>query len=204
MMNMDLTIIESQQIASLEKIIESGLRTFAEVGSALMEIRNGRLYRASHGTFEAYCRERWRFARNYANKMIAAAAVVENLGTTVPKPTTEAQARPLAQLKPEDQPQAWNEANEKAKSEGRSVTAMDVEEAVKNKTSTKKPETENEVMQQKRLKSEENPYSTVAMGFAQDSIRHLQRIPKNDPNRSAAMQLVATWIKENSKKRGIK
>lgn len=37
-------------------------------------------------------------ARNYANKMIAAAEVATNLGTTVPIPTTERQARPLTRL----------------------------------------------------------------------------------------------------------
>lgn len=36
------------------------------------------------GTFEDYCNDRWGMARNYANKMIAAAEVVGNLGTIVP------------------------------------------------------------------------------------------------------------------------
>lgn len=42
-----------------------------------------------------YCRERWGFARNYANKVIAAAEVMTNLGTNVPIiPATKSQARP--------------------------------------------------------------------------------------------------------------
>ena len=64
---------------------------------------DAKLYRASHGTFEEYCRERWGFARNYANKMIAASSVVSHLGTNVPKPATESQARPLAKLPAEEQ-----------------------------------------------------------------------------------------------------
>ena len=82
-------------------------------------IRDGRLYRADHATFEEYCRERWGFARgfarNYANKVIAAAEVVGNLGTTVPTlPANERQARPLASLPAEAQPEVWREAVETA------------------------------------------------------------------------------------------
>ena len=39
-----------------------------------------------------------------------------NLGTIVPKPTTETQARPLAKLPPAQQPEAWEAANKKAES----------------------------------------------------------------------------------------
>jgi hypothetical protein len=47
--------------------------------------------------------------RNYTNKLIASASVVESLGTTVPiQPTNERQARPLTQLEtPEPQQEAW-------------------------------------------------------------------------------------------------
>jgi hypothetical protein len=61
----------------------------------ISDLADARLYRLSHDTFEDYCRERWGMARNYANKMVAAAEVVANLGTNVPKlPVTESQARP--------------------------------------------------------------------------------------------------------------
>jgi len=57
---------------------------------------------AMASSFEHYCRERWQFARNYANKLIASSQVIENLnkGTIVPK--TESQARPLTKLEPGD------------------------------------------------------------------------------------------------------
>jgi hypothetical protein len=42
-----------------ESVIRSGLKTFVEVGHALLEIRGRRLYRqAGFRTFEKYCRER--------------------------------------------------------------------------------------------------------------------------------------------------
>jgi hypothetical protein len=31
-------------------------------GTALLEVRDRRLYRETHATFEDYCRERWRFS----------------------------------------------------------------------------------------------------------------------------------------------
>ena len=76
-----------------------------------MTIRDKRLYRQSHDTFEAYCQERWKMARNYANKLISASEVVSNLGTVVPTlPSNEAQVRPLTKLPPEQQAPAWQRA----------------------------------------------------------------------------------------------
>jgi hypothetical protein len=92
------------RLAALEAVIERGLRTFIEVGEALLEIRDDRLYREQgFGTFEDYCRKRWDWGRNYVNKQIAAAEVVRNLGTNVPKPQNEAQARELTRLSPDEQ-----------------------------------------------------------------------------------------------------
>lgn len=85
------------------------------MGTALLEIRDSRLYRETHSTFENYCRDRWGMNRRYANRIIEAAVVVENLGPIGPKlpstgtdqlvslPTHESQARPLAKLEPEQQ-----------------------------------------------------------------------------------------------------
>lgn len=41
-----LTTTETERLTDLETTIERGLKTFVEVGQALMEIRDGRLYRA--------------------------------------------------------------------------------------------------------------------------------------------------------------
>lgn len=71
---------------------------------ALTTIRDGRLYRASHGTFEEYCKSRWGFTDRRARMLMSASEVVGNLetGTTVPLPASERQARPLAALPPEE------------------------------------------------------------------------------------------------------
>jgi protein gp37 len=108
-MSTDVTITSTgaataQRLAVLEAVIQNGLRTFIEVGNALLEIRNDRLYREQgFATFEDYCRKRWGWGRNYVNKQIAAAEVVKNLGTTVPNVITERQARELVRLPAEQQ-----------------------------------------------------------------------------------------------------
>jgi len=99
---------ELAQLKAYESIIEHGLKTFTEVGSALMDIRDKRLYRADYETFEDYCRERWSMSRFYAHRIIEAASITTNLlpiGNIIPR--TESQARPLASLEPDEQREVW-------------------------------------------------------------------------------------------------
>jgi hypothetical protein len=49
----------------------------------LLEIRDGRLYRETHGTFDDYCREGWGFSRHRASQLITAAEVVGELAEMV-------------------------------------------------------------------------------------------------------------------------
>jgi len=125
--------IELARLSELENVIDAGLKTFVDVGNALLEIRDSRLYREGWGTFEEYCQDRWGWQRNYANKMISAATVVNNLGTIVPiSPATESQTRPLTSLPPEAQRQAWQTAVETAPN-GK-VTAAHVKSVVDEMT----------------------------------------------------------------------
>lgn len=111
-----LTTNEQSELAALEAVIERGLNTFVEVGNALLQIRESKLYRA-FGTFEDYCRVRWGMVASRARQLIAAAEITENIkSVTVVTllPQTESQARPLAQLEPEQQREAWSRAVETA------------------------------------------------------------------------------------------
>lgn len=83
-----------ERLRECEAVIERGMSSFIEVGNALAEIRDSGLYLEFAATFEAYCRDRWSMGRNYANKLIGAAAV----GTTVPI-ESERTARELVLLK---------------------------------------------------------------------------------------------------------
>lgn len=127
---------DAERLADLEVTIALGLTTFVQVGQALAEIRESRLYREKYATFEEYCQAKFQMNRTYAHRMIEAATVVGNLlpiGNTaeapIPAPTNESQARPLASLEPEQQREAWKEATTTAP-KGK-VTAEHVTETVK-------------------------------------------------------------------------
>lgn len=132
-MEASLTTTEAARLAALEETISNGMKTFVSVGNALVDIRDSRLYRASFGTFEAYCEERWGMARAHAYRLMEAAEVTSNLSPIGDiLPATESQARPLAKLPAEEQPAAWKEAVETAP-EGK-VTAKHVEAVVAKRT----------------------------------------------------------------------
>lgn len=109
-----VNVLELTRFDELELVVASGLKTFIEVGSALLEIQSGWKEfksRAGHDTFEEYCRVRWHMSRQHAHRMIRAAKVVQNLSPTGDVlPVTESQARPLASLRPAQQREVWVEA----------------------------------------------------------------------------------------------
>jgi len=119
---------ESTRLEKCEAVIERGLQTFVEVGNALLEIRNSRLYRQEFDTFEDYCRERWQMSYRRAAQLMDAAEIVSNLNNCSETPTHESQVRPLTKLEPEEQREAWNEAVKD--SPNGKPTAKDVEAAV--------------------------------------------------------------------------
>ncbi|MBW4558192.1 MAG: hypothetical protein KME59_20115 [Trichormus sp. ATA11-4-KO1] len=122
----ELTPEEEHQRLYLERRVE---RAFYEAGKALMELRDHRLYRSTHKTFEEYCRDRFGHSRQKSNYLIAAADVFDNLTTnccqnlsqgdlttngTQILPTSEGQVRPLTKLEPSQQQEVWQTAVEEA------------------------------------------------------------------------------------------
>lgn len=107
---------EQKELADCEAVIEKGWQTFVEVGLALARIRDNKLYRAQHDTFEAYCREKWQYAKSHAYRLIGAAEAVAYLSPIgdIPVPTHEAQVRPLIGLEAAKAKLAWEKAVEKA------------------------------------------------------------------------------------------
>lgn len=105
---------ERERLDAAVKIIDKGMDTFLTVGVALLGIKEGKLYRETHPTFEAFCKAKWSMSRPRAYQLIASVKVVNNLSlgmsTTVDKPTSERQVRVLAALPQEQQAEAWTEA----------------------------------------------------------------------------------------------
>jgi len=97
------TEVDARHLAALESVIARGVQTFAEVGNALAEIRDGRLYRETHATFEAYCADRWGWTRRVGYQYIEAAQVAGNVYSSTQTPPSLTQARQLATLAPDEQ-----------------------------------------------------------------------------------------------------
>jgi hypothetical protein len=142
-----LTKEETTELAALEVVIEQGGRTFIEVGTALRTIRDSKLYRATHETFEAYLAGRWELARSTGYQMIEAADVSEAVSAVADIPN-EAQARPLSKLlKAEERGEveegtvidAYTEAVELAADRDVPISAVIIAEVVESKM-PEKPE----------------------------------------------------------------
>ncbi len=111
----ELTPDEERERLYFERKVE---RAFYEAGKALQSLRDRRLYRSTHKTFEEYCRDRFGYNRSRSYQFIDAAIVVDNL-QGCPQivdifPTREAQVRPLTSLEPDEQREVWQQAVETA------------------------------------------------------------------------------------------
>nr|WP_242063475.1 hypothetical protein [Nostoc sp. FACHB-892] len=62
----------------LERKVE---RAFFEAGKALAQLRDRRLYRSTHRTFEEYCRDRFGYTHRRVNYLIAGSVVFDNIVT---------------------------------------------------------------------------------------------------------------------------
>lgn len=122
-----LTDLERTDLDRCEATIARGLTSFLEVGTALLEIRDRRLYRERYATFAAYCHDVHSISANYARRLMGASEVValitDQLPEGTPVPANEAQARPLADLPPEEAAAVWQEATNEAAQAGRAVSA---------------------------------------------------------------------------------
>ncbi|MDZ7970628.1 MAG: hypothetical protein RM368_37850 [Nostoc sp. DedSLP03] len=112
----ELTQEEQSDRLHLERKVE---QAFFEAGKALMELRDRKLYRSTHKTFEEYCRDRFGHNRRQSYLLMDAAVIFDNLEQKCDRsdhilPTNEWQIRPLSKLAPDIQPEAWEQAVESA------------------------------------------------------------------------------------------
>ena len=112
----ELTQEEQSDHLHLERKVE---RAFFEAGKALAQLRDRRLYRSTHGTFEEYCRDRFGHSRRQSYLLMDAAVVFDNLVEICDQidhklPTAEGQVRPMTKLEPQEQQEVWLRAVELA------------------------------------------------------------------------------------------
>ena len=135
-MESGLTKQEKTELEKLCAVIEDGLSKFLEVGKALMEINERKLYRETHGTFEAFVSERFGISRAHAYRMIEAAEVESELSPIwrqTPIATeikTEGQFRELAKVGTEALPDIVEKIAAKCEAEGCRPTAKVIKSVV--------------------------------------------------------------------------
>lgn len=188
MTTVDKLTSEREALARCEAVIDRGLESFIEVGLALQEIREHKLWRRSgnFASFEAYCRDRWKMSSAQANRNIMAAKTtkmispaadaatkVTPIGVT---PTNESQTRPLAKLA-NDPPalrQAWQQAVEDAG--GEQPTAKQVQEAVRQHQDAKPQPPAPDVEHRRRADrtSRANNQITEASAIVRQVLRQVQ------------------------------
>jgi DNA adenine methylase len=135
--SIEVTLLEEQETA-IAAAVDAGKVAFVAIGKALAAIRDSgkpsqRIYRATHDTFEEYCRDRWGFSKRRANQFIDASGRYGALemGTIVPiLPSTESQVRELSRCESDDQAaEVWQQVVESA-DDPIKITALDIHNAV--------------------------------------------------------------------------
>lgn len=139
-----LSPVEQTRLKALEAVIQENFLAFVAVGNALAEIRKNKLYRNDEGrTWEGYCREIWDMGFQYADRLVSASKVIENLTPIGVEndgsinwellPANESQARELSRLDEEEQKQVWAQLISVSRSTHGSETPVKITaKAVKN------------------------------------------------------------------------
>jgi hypothetical protein len=95
-----LSTEEKKRFVACESSIRNGLKSFYNVGRAVCEIREGRYYRETHATGDAYFSEKWDMTRQRVSQLVFAHHVyslLKEFGFTT-LPGTESQCRPLSRI----------------------------------------------------------------------------------------------------------
>ena len=133
-----LNSAEQEQLVLCETIIEKGYNTFIEVGNALFEIRNNKLYREKHSTFEDYCKQKWQIKRQRAYELMDAASIVNTLSEISDKKSDEIKVSPsinireshavaLGKVPEEMRNLVWQKVVDNQKENGKTITAKTIQ-----------------------------------------------------------------------------
>lgn len=145
-----LNVLENKELRKCEATIEAGKKTFVEVGNALATIRDKKLYRDTHKTFEAYTKARWGYAKSHAYQLIESAGVASAMSAIADKngdgksdedykviPANESQARILKEVPAKERAEVLAEAAER--NDGKPTVAA-IREVIAEREEDSEPE----------------------------------------------------------------
>ena len=218
-MGAELTIQEVERLKELEHVIKDGLYTYFEVGGALMTIRDLELYRATHSTFESYCRDTFQISRAHAYRLIDS----HNVQSTIDKAQAinfieQATSLQLETKNKEEKGEVLNDLGRSTlqkpqnESQVRPLSKLPPEKQVKawRKAVETAPDgkiTAKHVQQvvntmtgkvtEKRKKDKPAGEAVEAFQLAEMSINQLKQITNDDPKKEDALNYVEEWIEKN-------
>lgn len=127
-MSEKLTVSEALDLQKHEKVIQQHKEAWEQVGHALMDIQDRRLYRKEYKSFDDYLKERWGWTKQHGHRLIDGAKLKAEITKESPVGdaiTTERAARALKKV-PKNKRLA---VVEKIVENGQAVTSTTVKEA---------------------------------------------------------------------------
>ena len=158
---------ELKELSINEEIIENGLRGFIDVGQALSEIRNRRLWRNNFDNFKEYLNERWGFGTSYASRLINGSEVAARL----PDVINEGQAREMLKIPYTDKEKVLERAKTNANSALRSLTAEDIRIAAREPSVMTYRHTDEDAVWEERELSE-------LWGATEDMLKEIKQLTR--------------------------
>lgn len=128
-----LTVKERKLLSQQEAVIQQYVGEYIQVGAALAIIRENRLYRESHATFEEYMSDVFDISRKHAYRLISAVNVYEFLkskGYDI-LPSRESIAREMDKLQPEQILAVWEEVIKRHTERQMPITAANINRVVR-------------------------------------------------------------------------
>lgn len=145
-LNLNSNVKEDLEIC--EQKIREGIKSFLEIGHALKDIQEKKLYRLKYNTFEMYCEKVWELSKTRAYQLIAQCNTMLSLSTIVDEidleNITESQIRPLAKFDPEVQKEIWQSVLDETQGKKIKPTAKLVEQKAKDYIEVKKNKSEDQ------------------------------------------------------------
>ena len=151
---------EAERLEICEATIDSGLKTFWEVGVALAEVRDKRLWYGAYASFTEYLDKKWHLRRSYAGSLMLAADIRMELAERGAE-----RREKLRAARPAEAPEP--EADD-------DLPPFDLPDSVESACALRKLDTEDKIRVLEELKSRELPASKSNMKLPQLTSRTLR------------------------------
>ena len=136
---------EIKREAELRDVVDRGQTTFVDVGLAVAEIRDSKLYLLQYDTFEEYCEKNWGWTRQRLYQIMDAGQIHEALPQNVKQClTSEKSVRALKPVPPKQRPAVVREAVKE--SPNGHVSARAITEAAQRVVAPTKPAPQKQLL----------------------------------------------------------